>query len=65
MQSGSGGALVVLDVSEPKIGMGMQSKYHGNIKVPSSMPQNKQTMDAAVITLAVPNERFVLAYLMF
>lgn len=52
---------MVLHVSGPKIGLGMQSKYHGNIKV----PQNKQTMDAAVITLAVPNERFVLAYLMF
>lgn len=34
----------MLDVSGPKIDLGMQSKYHGNIKAPSSMPQNKQTL---------------------
>lgn len=27
-------ALTVLDVSGPKIDLGMQSKYHGNIKAP-------------------------------
>ena len=29
-------ALTVLDVSGPKIDLGMQSKYHGNIKAPST-----------------------------
>lgn len=36
--------LTLLDVSGPKIDLGMQSKYHGNIKVPWLMPQNKQTL---------------------
>ena len=36
-------AVTVLDVSGPKIDLGMQSKYHGNIKAPGLMPQNKQT----------------------
>ena len=36
-------ALTVLDVSGPKIDLGMQSKYHGNIKAPSLMPRDKQT----------------------
>lgn len=36
--------VTVLDVSGPKIDLGMQGKYHGNIKVPWSMPKNKQTL---------------------
>lgn len=36
-------ALTVLDVSGPKIDLGMQSKYHGSIKAPSLMPRDKQT----------------------
>lgn len=61
---------MVLDVSGPKIDLGMQSKYHGNIKAPSSMPQNKQTLEMKPQKLSrcsgkkVPNQTFSLTDLM-
>lgn len=56
---------MVLDVSGPKIALGMQSKYHGNIKAPSWTPQNKQTLEVKQQQLSgcsrkVPNQMFSL-----
>lgn len=54
--------LTVLDVSGPKIDLGKQSKYHGNIKVPWWMPENKQTLQAKLSRCSrkVPNQMFSL-----
>lgn len=53
--------LTVLDVSEPKIDLGKQSKYHRNIKVPWRMPQNKQTLQPQQFShWKVPNQMFSL-----
>lgn len=47
-------AVTVLDVSGPEIDLGMQRKYHGNIKAPWLMPQNKQTLQMKPLQLKRP-----------